>query len=86
MREIQVGVPARGRLKRSFRPSVLWRNTSARGNLFLSSDTVSLFLFWLAVGGFFARRGEFSPAVRIRALLGKAAWMRHRCDSPAWTR
>ena len=30
--------PARGRLKRSFRLSVLWRNTSARGNLFLSSD------------------------------------------------
>ena len=30
--------PARGRLKRSFRPSVLWRNTSARGHLFLSSD------------------------------------------------
>ena len=30
--------PARGRLKRSFRPSVLRRNTSARGHLFLSSD------------------------------------------------
>ena len=55
--------PARGRLKRSFRPSVLWRNASARGHLFLSSDNQGQFFFSRSRRGFgnIAQTAGLSP-------------------------